>query len=173
MHTVTSHLVSFGSMSSRPCRRFVQLLWLSLLLWQLCLHACFSAQSSIIKREKEDNRVALEIGARDSYDDVPEQDLKLIQEMRNAASRGEWFAAQRAFQASSKSNAAVFNTAMAAALRCEQCKKGIDIFQEMKRDRVKKNLKSYTVAKFGFLPSVGRRAKSSASGTMSKVKILE
>ena len=84
-------------------------MWLSLLLRQLCLHVCFSAQIGIIKQEKEGNRVALEIGARDSYNAVPEQDQKLIQEKRYAASRGEWFAVQKAFEASSKGNAAVFN----------------------------------------------------------------
>ncbi|CAE7426581.1 DEGP9 [Symbiodinium natans] len=136
-------------MPAKTDRAFVLVLCV-LYLWKaLGLLPCFSSPGGIskaFKREKEGNHVPLELGAFDRDDNVPDQDKALMQDMRAAASKGDWFAVHAAFAKTCQNTAVVFNTAMAAALRCDQYKTGIDIFRKLDQSNLKKTLKSYCCA---------------------------
>ena len=135
-------LCELWKMATQPAKAFLRAACI-LLLWQLCLHGCFSTVSNPIRREKEGNRVPLQLGVLEHNEDVPAQDVALITKMKHAGNRGEWLAVLAAFKASSKSSAAVFNTAMAAALRCGKFKKGTQIYRQLDRLQIQKTLKSY------------------------------
>ena len=91
--------------------------------------------------------VPLEIGAEDEWlEGLSKEDRKLISSIAEAGNNREWFAVRRAWHASSKSAVPLFNTAMAAALKCGQFKEGLNIFDKLSVSSVRKTLKSYCCA---------------------------
>jgi len=140
----------------KPTFSFVHLflfLWLSVPLagfWHRGRHErAFSTKMSRTelqkRREEEGLQVPLRIGLDDATS-LSAAEKATCDTIRAAVERKDWYAAKRAFDASDKSSAPIYNLLLAAALKLGNFETGVEIYRDLEARHLEKTVKSYCCA---------------------------